>query len=381
MTDSTLAPLLTPFTAGGLRLRNRIVMAPMTRCCSPAGVPGADVAAYYRRRAEHEVGLIVTEGTWIPHASASNEANAPDFFGEAALAGWKRVCDEVHAAGAKIVPQLWHVGLTLKPVLQNIYDEQHATRGIEPRHFGPSGIAGGFGYSNEPGHRVMTQADIDAVIDAYATAAAHARRLGFDGVELHAAHGYLIDQFFWHETNRRADAYGDSLANRARFGAEIVAEIRRRTAPDFPVILRISQWKQHDFGAQVVASPVELGQWLAPLVDAGVDLFHCSQRRYWEPAFAGSDLNLAGWAKQVTGKPTITVGSVTLEKDLWETVAGDVSARHGVERLIAMLERGDFDLVAVGRALIADPDWIARMRAGGHGALTPYSVGMLAELR
>src|SRR5208283_1155497 len=116
--DERIEILFRPLDYKGLHLSNRIVMAPMTRCFSPGGVPGADVAAYYRRRAESGVGLIVTEGTWIPHHAASNEENAPRFYGDDALAGWRHVVAEVHAAGGKIMPQLWHTGLTRRPVLE-----------------------------------------------------------------------------------------------------------------------------------------------------------------------------------------------------------------------------------------------------------------------
>src|ERR1700743_3109152 len=102
--------LFQPLQIGALRLKNRIVMAPMTRYMSPGGVPGENVAAYYRRRAEGGTGLIISEGTWIPHPTASNDDKVPRFHGDDALAGWKRVVDEVHAAGAKMFPQLWHVG-------------------------------------------------------------------------------------------------------------------------------------------------------------------------------------------------------------------------------------------------------------------------------
>ena len=117
-----LSSLFQPFSHGPLHLANRIVMAPMTRCFSPGGVPGADVAAYYRRRAEGGAGLIITEGTWIPHHAAANEENAPRFYGEDALSGWRHVVAQVHAAGGKIMPQLWHTGLTRRPVLENLYE-------------------------------------------------------------------------------------------------------------------------------------------------------------------------------------------------------------------------------------------------------------------
>jgi len=161
-------------------------MAPMTRSFSPGGVPGEDVAAYYRRRAEAGVGLIVTEGTYPPHPSAGFDPKVPHLYGDAALRGWRRVVDQVHAAGGHIFSQIWHLGL-------------QASRGPAPldgRH--PVGPSGEF---------AMTQNEIEAAVQAYAQAARFAQEAGFDGVELHGAHGYLIDQFFWEKTNQRTDAY------------------------------------------------------------------------------------------------------------------------------------------------------------------------------
>ncbi|MEZ5688305.1 MAG: hypothetical protein R3E21_05885 [Caenibius sp.] len=130
--------LFKPIELGALSLANRIVMPPMTRGASPGGVPGEDVAAYYRRRAEGGVGLIVTEGTWIPHATASNDPGVPCFHGEAALAGWARVLEGVHAAGGKIVPQLWHIGVAPKSDVEEIYGDRADDR---PDLVGPSGLA------------------------------------------------------------------------------------------------------------------------------------------------------------------------------------------------------------------------------------------------
>src|SRR5262249_23201219 len=230
----------------------------MTRAASPDGIPGPDVAAYYRRRAEGGVGLILTEGTWIPHPAAGFTPRVPRFFGEDALAGWRRVCEDVHAAGGRIFPQLWHVGACLSPGDAPAPD-------VVP--VSPSGIGRPAGTPS----RAMTEADIHAVIEAYALAAGNAWTLGFDGIELHGAHGYLIDQFIDPATNHRTDAYGGDIAGRTRFAVEIVRHIRRRTAPDFPIVLRYSQWKLHDHGARPFASPDELARLLGPLVDAGVD--------------------------------------------------------------------------------------------------------------
>src|SRR5262245_27133308 len=123
--------LFRPFSIKQLTLPNRIVMAPMTRSQSPGGVPGENVAAYYRRRAEAGVGLIMTEGTWVPHPSAGFNPRVPRFYGEDALAGWKRVADEVHAAGGRLFPQLWHVGAWVMP---------HETLPPEMTPLGPSGV-------------------------------------------------------------------------------------------------------------------------------------------------------------------------------------------------------------------------------------------------
>jgi len=145
-------------------------------------------------------------------------------------------------------------------------------------------------------------------------------------------------------------------------------------------VLRMSQWKQQDYGAKIANTPQELETLLAPLVDAGVDIFHCSQRRFWEGEF-GSDMNLAGWVKKLTGKPTITVGSVTLKQDLIASLQGAASeTEQNLSRLLALLERGDFDLVAVGRALIVDPDWPIKVKAGLENEILPYTPKALNNL-
>ncbi|HVV43931.1 MAG TPA: NADH:flavin oxidoreductase [Bryobacteraceae bacterium] len=361
--------LFSPFTLRSLHLANRIVMAPMTRSFSPGGVPGADVAAYYRRRAEGGIGLIVTEGTYVPHAAAGFDPRVPRLYGAEALAAWRRVVDEVHAAGGKIFAQLWHVGMVYGPL------RNEPPVGVEP--VGPSGL-------KKPGEltgRPMSQAEIDAVVKAFGAAASNARQCGFDGVEIHGAHGYLIDQFSWEGTNRRTDAYGGSVAARMRFATEIVGEIRRQVGPDFPVAFRFSQWKLQDYTARLASTPEELEVFLDPLARAAVDLFHCSTRRYWEPEFPGSALNLAGWTKKLTGKPTVTVGSVTLDHDFTKSFATDETALvTGIDDLLERLERGEFDLVAIGRSLIVNPAWPAQVKSGGLSQLRPFHRTALTQL-
>lgn len=359
--------LFSPFEHRSLELANRFVMAPMTRTRSPGGVPTDEVVAYYRRRAEHGVGLIVTEGTTVDHPVATLHPDVPRFHGEDALAGWKKVVDAVHAAGGRIIPQLWHVGTARRP----------GTRPFpELESVGPSGLIA-------PGKkraREMTESDIADVIAAFARGARHAKELGFDGLELHGAHGYLIDQFFWEELNQRTDSWGGSLLARTRFGAEIVRACRSEVGPDFAIVLRFSQWKQQDFSAKLARDPAELESFLVPLVAAGVDLFHCSTRRFWLPEFDGSDLNLAGWTKKLTGKPTITVGSVGLDQEFLGAFAGQGASTRGIEDLVERFERGEFDLVAIGRALLQDPEWIEKVRLGRTDQILAFDAKSLDTL-
>lgn len=367
--------LFRPFNHGALHLPNRVVMAPMTRRMSPDNVPGADVAAYYRRRAENGVGLIITEGAFVAHPGAGDSDRIPHFHGEPALTGWKAVVDGVHAAGGAIMPQLWHVGLVAQP-------GEGETRGrLTPHQVGPSGISGGLGIKPYPDGKPMTTADIEVVAAAFVESAVAAQRLGFDGVELHGAHGYIFDQFFWDATNRRKDGYGGALKERTRFAAEVIRAIKRATGADFPLVLRISQWKQHDYGARLATTPAALEQLLLPLVDAGVDLFHCSQRRFWEPEYEGSPINLAGWAQAISGRPSVTVGSIGLEVDFLSTMLSPQASQPGhLDELARMMERGDFDLAAVGRALLVDPGWARKIEQGRMEDLIPYTPEALATL-
>ena len=370
--------LFSPFTLNGLTLPNRIAMAPMTRNFSPRGVPGPDVAAYYRRRAEGGVGLILTEGTSPNHPQAANMPQIPHLYGEDALAGWARVVEGVHAAGGRIFSQIWHVG-----AVQGQTEPKLPAAPISPSGLLKPGVKVG-----EP----MTLAEIEAMINAYGQAAVDAQRVGFDGIELHGAHGYLIDQFFWQGTNQRTDKYGGDLVGRTQFAVEVIRECRRRTGPKFPIQLRFSQWKLQDYAARLVNTPDELSRFLEPLAAAGLDAFHCSTRRFWDPEFEGSDMNLAGWTKKLTGKPTVTVGSVSLDVDFMVSLGRSPKPESGakdgngtgrgaeMDHLEAMLARGDFDLVAVGRAMLADSSWAAKVRDGRFGELSAFSPEVLKTL-
>jgi len=366
--------LFTPIELGSLKLRNRVVMAPMTRTFSPGGIPNELNVAYYQRRAQNEVGLIITEGTCVGHKAASAYPNVPFFYGEQALAGWKKIVDAVHAAGGKVVPQIWHVGAL-----------RRANKGVGPDESVPGYSPSGLTRKGKENGIAMSKTDIKEVVDAFIQAAIDAKQLGFDGVEIHGAHGYLIDQFFWDVTNQRTDEYGGDLAARTKFACEIIAGIREKCGPDFPIILRYSQWKQQDYADRLADTPEQLAEFLKPLVEAGVDIFHCSTRRIWEPEFEGSNLNLAGWTKKLTGKPCISVGSVGLNNSFIDEGKRDMVESSAVTEdsfkdLAARLENDEFDLVAVGRALLQDPEWVLKVRDNRIDELTDYSKESLKQL-
>ncbi len=367
----SLDVLFSPYRLKSLTLPNRIVMAPMTRSFSPGGVATPEVAAYYRRRAEKGVGLIITEGTGIARPASLNDPNIPRFHGEPELAAWKRVVEEVHAGGGLIAPQLWHVGAV-------------RSREKDWTPPGPYDSPSGFSSPGKQFGEAMSDEDVADTIDAFARGAADAQRLGFDAVELHGAHGYLIDQFFWHEVNLRSDAYGGaSVVERGRFAADILRAVRKAVSPDYPVIIRLSQWKQQAFEARLAHTPDEMGRWLGLLADAGADCFHCSQRRFWEPEFPdvdGSELNFAGWAKKLTGLPTITVGSIGLAGEFIATFSGESSKPASLDELLRRLDRGEFDLVGVGRALLQDPAWVEKVRHGRTEELTDFTREALMSL-
>ncbi|WP_078085349.1 NADH:flavin oxidoreductase [Microbulbifer mangrovi] len=368
--SGNLDSLLRPFEHKSLKLRNRVAMAPMTRTASPGYVANDQVAGYYRRRAEGEVGLIITEGTFVDGKAANGYENVPAIYGEEALAGWKNVVEEVHAAGGQIIPQLWHVGSVRK-------------EGTGPDKsvpgYSPSGL---FKPGKANGH-AMTKEDIQDAVQAFADAARAAKEVGFDGVEIHGAHGYLIDQFFWEGTNQRDDEYGGSIENRTRFAVEIVKAVREAVGEDFAIVLRYSQWKQQDYDAKLAQTPEELQRFLTPLVDAGVDIFHASTRRFWVPEFEGSDMNLAGWTKELTGKPVISVGSVGLDDDFIggnNQGMGGTANPTGVEELTRRMDKGEFDMIAVGRALLQDPNWLQKVKEGREEEIVPFTKEALASL-
>jgi 2,4-dienoyl-CoA reductase-like NADH-dependent reductase (Old Yellow Enzyme family) len=349
--------LLSPVSVAGLKLRNRLVMAPMTRQFSPDGIPGEDVAAYYGRRAS-SLGLLITEGTYVDESAGPSD-RVPRFFGTRPLAGWRKVAEAVHANGGVIFPQLWHLGAGRKP-------------GTGPYPDAPVISPSGISAADEVVAAPATEAQLEALAGAYGRAAAAARDAGFDGIEVHGAHGYLLDQFHWARTNRRTDSYGGDIAGRVRFSAQVVTAIRDAVGPEFPVAFRFSQWKGGHYDARIAQDPNELAAFLTPLAEAGVSVFHPSTRRYWLPAFDGDTRTLAGWTRHLTGLPVIAVGSVGVPSAFRAPDGEDEQPTLSLAPLVDLLDRGEFDLVALGRAVLADPQWAAKIADRRLSAIRSY---------
>lgn len=352
-----LSPLFSPFDVKSLHLSNRFAMAPMTREMSPGGLPTKENAEHYRKRVVGGASLIITEGAYIDDASAVGPRADVPRLDEAAANGWRTVVEAVHAAGGSIIPQLWHVG-ALRGTTSTVNPSVPA--------LSPSGID----LDSRPLGEPMTTREIDDVIARFADAAAFAKSVGFDGVELHGAHGYLLDQFLWKRTNRRTGRYGD----RVQMPAEVVRAVRSAVGADFAIVFRYSQWKAGRYAEQIASSPKSLEDILIPLKNAGVDVFHASARRHWLPEFPDDDatLSLAGWTKRLTGSPVIAVGSVGVHTEFrgaGATASGSpLVIRESIEErldlLVDQFRAGEFDVVAVGRALIADPEWVNKARDG-----------------
>lgn len=382
--DVPVDRLFDGWAIGSLRLANRMVMPPMGRHFVEDGVPSADYADYFARRAVGGFGLVMTELCCIDHPSSQKTPGYARMYGDDVRAPYRAITAAVHAGGGRIVAQIAHCGV-MRPL--------GTAPNPEAPPLGPSGLFLALGgLAGEPVRYAepASTKDIEHVVRAFGDAVAFARDLGFDGVELHGAHGYLIDQFLWPRTNLRTDEYGGPMGNRVRLAVEVVRECRRRLPADYPLFFRWSQWKQQDYDARLCESPKELEALLLPLADAGVDVFDCSTRRVWQAEFPGSHLNLAGWTKKISGKPTVTVGSLLLDQiplldgpgaspDSPATpIATDTPA--SISFAVAMLERGECDLIAFGRSSIANPDLPAKIRGRHWAAIESYRPELLNTL-
>jgi len=338
---------------GDLALTSRIAMAPLTRARSgDDGVPGAFNAVYYGQRAT--AGLIITEATNVSPNSAAFEL-APGIYNEAQLAGWRGVTEAVHAAGGRIFMQLWHSGRASSYAL---------LQGREP--LSPSGVNDDLGLLQVYGalrngtytriaaspSRAMTTEEVYAAVAEFRTGAVNAVRAGLDGVEIHAANGYLIQQFLSPVVNRRTDEFGGSLENRLRF-LRLVVEAVLEVLPAHRVGVRISPFAAYNNATDPDAAQT-YGAVARLLEDCGIGYIH------------GADTNAWGGTPDMPRILDIIRSSYT----------GVVIANAGMTPAAAqeLLAGGQADMVAFGRAYVANPDLVARIAAGGpYNEPDPYS--------
>ena len=359
-----LSRLFTPFRLGQVELPNRFVLPGIQRMWCDEGAPTQQLNDYYRRCVDGGVGLLITESLGVEHTSSTQNPMFARLTEQTAEA-WAGCVAGVKASGGTMLMQLWHEGA----IRQEGGDGPWS-------HFptlSPSGLA----HAGRPSGRAATADDLEAIKQGFVKSALLARACGADGVEVHAAHGYLLDQFLWAETNQRTDGYGGpDIRDRARFPAEIVAAIRDVVGPSFIIGLRFSQWKEVNYEAKVAETPEELGVMLSVLRAAGVDVFHASARKFWNPAWPGSELGIAGWTKSLTVAPVIGVGSVGLDTDVMDNFFGKEASSTGEEGLRELVRRfgnREFDLISVGRGHIGDQDWVAKLRDGRYADIRPFT--------
>jgi 2,4-dienoyl-CoA reductase-like NADH-dependent reductase (Old Yellow Enzyme family) len=370
--DLDLTDLFSPFAFGRLQLSNRFVMPGMQRGNCEEGAPTREMIEYYRRRAAGGVGLIIGEGCCVEHPSSFCEARFPR-LNPRTYEGWRRCIEAVHSEGGRMLIQLSHLG-AMRANSPNI-----------PKLAGPALSPSGFFSADKDNGRAATEQDLGEILEAFVDAARLAKAAGADGIELHGCHGFLLDEFLWASTNKRVDRYGgETLQARCRYPAEIVSAIRREVGRDFSISFRFSQWKEPDYTARIADTPTELGAFLNAMRVAGVDVFHASTRRFTTPEFPGSTLGLAGWTKLLVRAPVIAVGSVGLTEDVMESLVGNTEAKFAgassLREVTTRFANGEFDLIAIGRSLISDADWVRKVREHRFNDIRIFSKKDLGEL-
>jgi 2,4-dienoyl-CoA reductase-like NADH-dependent reductase (Old Yellow Enzyme family) len=364
MIELDLSALFTPFKLKKITLQSRFIMPAMNRGWVVDGLPSAKYAEYYANRVKRGIALVITGACPIDHPSSS--AMIDPLINEKSGAAWAKTTSAVRDAGGHMFQQLWHEGAI-------------RVEGRGPYPEAPSLSPSGLAHGGKANGRAASIAELEEIKAAFAQAALVAKASGFAGVEVHGAHGFLLDQFLWPETNIRTDRYGGrTVRERASFPLEVVRAVRAAVGPEFLISFRFSQWKEVSFDARIMDVPTELEGFLADFRDAGVDLFNCSSRYFWKPEADGSHLNLAGWAKKFTDVPVASVGSVGLKIDLFggllaEGMQFEFAGQAQLQILVDQFARGEFDLMGVGRSIIGDADWLLKVRDGRFNEIRPFT--------
>ncbi|MFT7596111.1 MAG: 2,4-dienoyl-CoA reductase-like NADH-dependent reductase (Old Yellow Enzyme family) [Paracoccaceae bacterium] len=348
-----------PLQIGPLKLKNRLVMAPLTRQVAELdGTPTDEMAAYYARRARGGVGLIISEGTYeIDELGCKAYLSQPGIANEKHIEGWKKTTQAVHAFGTPIICQLMHGGRVSDPrclfegestvSASDTQSEGWVLYTDNDQEFKDRGMQGDWPQVTFPPARALTEAELEQVADGFAQGAARAIEAGFDGVEVHGANGYLIWQFITPKTNLRTDSYGGSPENNVRFAKMVCQKVRDAIGPDKLITLRLSQDGVDDFmGAW--PGGVEYAHAIgAALADCAADALHWSSFDWTDNRDANSDMPMAKAIKEASGKTML--------------VNGGIADGPGAE---AVFDAGAGEAAVVGRPLFAQPDWPHIIRSG-----------------
>ena len=355
-------PLFTPIEVGRLRLPNRVAVAPMTRVSAlEDGTVTERNARYYERFVRGGFGLIITEGIYPDTAYSQGYLHQPGLATDEQADSWRAVVDAVHAAGAPIVAQIMHAGTQSQ-------GNRHLLGTAGPSAVTPRGeqlaMYRGDGPFRAPA--AMDGADIASVRRGFVAAARRAVAAGFDGVEIHGANGYLLDQFLTDYLNSRDDAYGGSLENRVRLMAEVCADVVDAIGSHAVVGVRVSQGKVSDSEHRWAGGQCDAEAIFVAIGAAGVDYVHTTEYDALAPAFAGGGATLASMAKRYGAATVIANGSL-----------GDP------EKARRALRSDDVDIVALAKPALADRDWVNANRLGRtpHADLHPDQFGPLADIK
>jgi 2,4-dienoyl-CoA reductase-like NADH-dependent reductase (Old Yellow Enzyme family) len=343
-TVATAHPALAPTRIGGRPLRNRLAVAPMTRTsASPSGVPTAEMADYYGEFADGGFGLVISEGTYPGGEAAQGYLDQPGLVTDEHVAGWREVTRRVRASGALVVAQLMHAG-----ALSQGSATGAAT--VAPSPVAPLGeMMPAYGGSGPwPVPRELSPAGIDEVIAGFVTAARRAEEAGFDGVEVHAANGYLLDQFLTTYTNTRTDRYGGEVRNRIRLTAEVVGAITE-AVPGLLVGVRLSQIKVNDLTYRWPGGRADAEVVFPAVAEAGAGYLHvaCEGRNWIDTSTFEDGSTITGVARESTGLPVIANGGM-----------------HDLAQAGEVLDGGHADLLSLGHGALANPDLPRRLAAG-----------------
>ncbi|CAM3626915.1 NADH:flavin oxidoreductase [Mycobacterium frederiksbergense] len=357
---TTRHPALTAQKLGPLALANRLAVAPMTRVsATPDGDATTEMADYYATFASGGFGLVITEGIYTDTAHSQGYLNQPGLATDVHVRAWRPAVDAVHAHGAPIVAQLMHAGALSQGNSygrHTIAPSAITPRGKQLEEYGGSG--------DWPTPVAMTSAEIETVTAAFAAAAVRAREAGFDGVEVHAANGYLLDQFLTDYTNARDDQYGGDTVNRVRLTAEVLTAVRTALGPDFLVGVRLSQTKVNDFTHRWAGGATEAEITFGALAGTGVDYLHIASegRNFIDTARFSDGRTITALARTVTGLPVLANGGM-----------------HDLQQAADVLDGGHADLLTLGRGALANPDLPLKVSAGvdldtfDHAMLSPMA--------